>query len=71
VYVVEDGKARKREVTVGERLDGRLEVATGLQGGETVVVAGQRELRDDVPVRYAAGPAQAPGEVGPGKEHVE
>jgi membrane fusion protein (multidrug efflux system) len=71
VYVIEEGKARKREVAVGERLDGRLEVATGLEGGEVVVVAGQRELRDDVPVRYAEAPAKAPGEVGPGKERSE
>jgi membrane fusion protein (multidrug efflux system) len=68
VYVIQEGKARKQEVTLGERLDGRLEVAAGLKGGEVVVVAGQRELRDGAPVRFAERPAQAPGEVGPGKE---
>ncbi|MFN2432082.1 MAG: efflux RND transporter periplasmic adaptor subunit [Gemmatimonadota bacterium] len=68
VYVVEGTTASKREVTLGERLDQRLEVATGLEGGEVVVVAGQRELRDGAPIRYAERPAQAPGEVGPGRE---
>jgi membrane fusion protein (multidrug efflux system) len=71
VYVIEEGKARKREVTIGERLNGRLEVAAGLDGGEVVVVAGQRELRDDVPVRFAVAAPKSPGEVGPGKETGE
>jgi RND family efflux transporter MFP subunit len=67
VYVVERGSAQKREVTLGERLDGRLEVATGLRGGEVIVIAGQRELREGAPVRFAERP-QAPAGEGPGKE---
>lgn len=66
VYVVVADTARKREIQLGERLeDGRLEVLKGLQGGEAIVVAGQRELRDAMPVRYGERPARAPGEVGP------
>ena len=68
VYVVERGSAQKREVTLGERLDGRLEVATGLRGGEVIVIAGQRELREGAPVRFAERPQAPVGEVGPGKE---
>ena len=70
VYVVEGASARKREVTLGERLDGRLEVAEGLAGDEVIVVAGHRELRDGAPVRYAERPASVPGEVGPGREQA-
>jgi multidrug efflux pump subunit AcrA (membrane-fusion protein) len=48
VFVVdESGIVRRRIITVGERLDGRVEVLTGLREGETVVF-GHAELRDGV-----------------------
>ena len=68
VYVIEAGRASKREVTLGERLQGRLEVATGLEGGEVLVTEGHRELFDGAPVRYVEAPAAPAGEVGPGRE---
>ncbi|MFQ5353037.1 MAG: efflux RND transporter periplasmic adaptor subunit, partial [Candidatus Binatia bacterium] len=46
VYVVEDGVARSREVTVGARLPERIEIISGLQAGEQLVVAGQHRLQD-------------------------
>lgn len=70
VWVVEGGKASKREIALGERMGDRLEVARGLRGGEVIVVAGQRELREDVAVRYAEAPAAPAGEVGPGREQA-
>jgi RND family efflux transporter MFP subunit len=48
VFVVdESGIVRRRIITVGERLDDRVEVLTGLREGETVVF-GHAELRDGV-----------------------
>ncbi len=52
VYSVdEDGKARRHEVTPGQRLRGELEIVAGLEGNETVVVGGQQRIADGHPVR--------------------
>lgn len=37
VFVVEDGRARNRRLTVGQRWGERLEVLSGLKKGERVV----------------------------------
>ncbi|HUP19734.1 MAG TPA: efflux RND transporter periplasmic adaptor subunit [Gemmatimonadota bacterium] len=50
VYVVVDGKAERRRVTVGSRVDGRVEIADGVRPGEVVIVAGQHGLPDGAPV---------------------
>lgn len=57
VYVVEAGKARQRVVQVGINQDGRAEIVSGLQAGETVVVDGAGFLTDGAAV--AVAPAQA------------
>lgn len=44
VYLVEDGKAVLREVTLGLRLPGRVEALTGLKAGDTVVTQGLQQL---------------------------
>jgi multidrug efflux system membrane fusion protein len=47
VYVVgADGKVQLRAVTVGETLDGRALIESGLTSGDTVVVAGQYRLQN-------------------------
>lgn len=54
VYVVVAGpKVEKREVRLGSRLDGRIEIMSGLTAGEVVVVAGQHGLPPGAPVRFA------------------
>lgn len=50
VFVVENGAARRREVTLGARMPGRVEIASGVKAGEEVVVAGQQKLQDQMPV---------------------
>ncbi len=50
LFVVEDGVARLRLVRSGTRQDGRVEILSGLQGQEQVVVAGNRRLQDGQPV---------------------
>jgi membrane fusion protein (multidrug efflux system) len=50
VFVVEDGVARLRTVTTGLASGANVEVTSGLEGSEKVVVIGQGSLRDGTPV---------------------
>jgi multidrug efflux system membrane fusion protein len=59
-YVVEGEAARERILTLGLRtLDGLVEVRSGLQPGETLVVRGAEALRDGAPVKISEAPAPA------------
>ena len=51
VYVVKDGKAEERIVTLGEKVDSRIEVATGLKDGELVVAEPRGRVTDGMAVR--------------------
>ncbi len=51
VYVVADGKAQKREIKIGRRRPGEVEVLQGLTADDGVVVDGTLNLRDGIPVR--------------------
>ena len=51
VFVVSDGKAQRREVRIGGRRPGFVEVIAGLDAGESVVVEGTQKVRDGAPVR--------------------
>jgi len=53
VYVIADGRAAQRIVTVGERLDGLAEITGGLAGGERIALEGAAYLSDGAPVRIA------------------
>lgn len=59
VFVIENGAARVRAVTVSRTLDGMAIVTSGLNGGETVVTDGQLSLREgsrtDIKTRPGAG----------------
>ncbi len=46
VYVVENGKAIRRELIVGQSNDKLIEVLSGLVEGEQVIVSGQLNLKD-------------------------
>jgi RND family efflux transporter MFP subunit len=46
VFVIEQGVARARLVTTGARADGKVEVLSGLGGGETLAVEAPAELGD-------------------------
>jgi membrane fusion protein (multidrug efflux system) len=50
VYVVADGKAQRREVRIGGRSPGNVEILAGLNAGERVVVEGTQKVRDGAPV---------------------
>lgn len=45
VFVVRDEKAERREVKLGQRLQGEVEVASGLAAGELVIVRGIQKVR--------------------------
>ena len=51
VFVVRDSKAERREVRIGGRRPGSVEVLAGLAAGEQVIVEGTQKVRDGVPVR--------------------
>ncbi|MEM9552860.1 MAG: efflux RND transporter periplasmic adaptor subunit [Acidobacteriota bacterium] len=53
VYVVEDGVAQPRRVTIGRRTDERVEIVAGLAAGDQVIVRGVQQMRPGVPVRAA------------------
>jgi HlyD family secretion protein len=50
VFLVKDGRAVRREVTVGDRSNGFVEVTAGVEPGDQVVVAGHEGLTDTQPV---------------------
>jgi hypothetical protein len=48
--VVVDGKAARRQVGLGVRSPGFVEIKSGVDPGEQVVVGGQERLAEGVPV---------------------
>lgn len=51
VYVVEDGKALKKEVTPGIYAGGQIELTSGVNVGEAIIVVGQNLVKDGDPVK--------------------
>lgn len=50
VYRVENGVAHRREVTIGERREGRVEILTGVALNDMLVVSGLQRVTDGAPV---------------------
>ena len=46
MVVTVDGRAERRDVTLGDAIAGRLVVTSGLKAGETIVIRGQDRLQD-------------------------
>lgn len=68
VFVVNDGVARTRNVTLGLRENDRIEVREGLRAGDMVAVMGQERLRDGAAVSVeidGEGPRATPGAATP------
>ncbi|MBE9606614.1 efflux RND transporter periplasmic adaptor subunit [Acetobacteraceae bacterium H6797] len=51
VYLVKDGRAKRTQVRLGQRLQGEVEVRQGIAADDQVVVRGIQRLRNDAPVR--------------------
>jgi membrane fusion protein (multidrug efflux system) len=54
-FVFKDRKALRRKLETGIEGDGRVQIITGLQPGEKVIVAGNEKLRDGVEVKAQGG----------------
>lgn len=52
VYVVRNGVVSLRDVTVGVRYNGDVQILNGLEDGELVVTMGQSLIKDGSPVRF-------------------
>ena len=50
IWVVRDGKAARRQVGLGVRIPGFVEIRSGLDAGDQVVVGGLAMLQDGMPV---------------------
>jgi membrane fusion protein (multidrug efflux system) len=59
VFKVENGTAVAVPVLLGERRNGEVEITRGLEGPESVVVAGQHRLRDGVQVEIVSPTGQS------------
>jgi membrane fusion protein (multidrug efflux system) len=58
LFVVEEGRAVRREVRIGRRQPGRVEIVAGLETGDQVIVEGTQKVRDGGAVRVLERPAQ-------------
>jgi membrane fusion protein (multidrug efflux system) len=56
VFIVEKDKSFERQVKLGERRDGKVEVVSGIDQGQHVVVSGQKLIRDNMAVVIAQQP---------------
>lgn len=66
-FVIEAGVARERVLELGMRTeDGMVEVRSGLQPGEQLVIRGAEALKDGVEVRTGDGKGKPDGKGGPG-----
>jgi len=62
VFTLENGQAMRRSIQTGLTSEGKVEVLSGVEPGEVIVVAGANTLRDGAAVRVVSGPegSQAP-----------
>jgi membrane fusion protein (multidrug efflux system) len=51
IFVIQESKAQRRLVTTGLEAEGKVQILSGLQAGETVVTAGNEKLKDGVEVK--------------------
>lgn len=66
VFVVEGGKATRREVQLGRRRTGEVEVLAGVAENDRVIVEGTIKVRDGVQVRESGTPDASPAGGPPG-----
>lgn len=57
VFVIDNDQAVRREVTIGTRLPGTVEILSGLETGEEYVVEGTQSLRNGSMIRRVEAPA--------------
>ena len=69
VWAVVDGKASRRVVQLGARAQGRVEILSGVNAGELIVVGGVDRMSEGMPVapQPRGGPVENPGAPAPGR----
>ncbi|HAC58958.1 efflux RND transporter periplasmic adaptor subunit [Parvibaculum sp.] len=55
VFRVVDGQAKMSPVTIGTRIPGEVEILSGVEDGDTVIVSGQLKVQNGAPVEIANG----------------
>ncbi len=60
VFVLADGRIARREVTVGRRVPGEVEITQGVAAGERVVIEGTQKIRDGSAAHELAAAGAAP-----------
>jgi len=68
--ITSNGTAEQRTVELGIEDDGRVEILTGVDQGESIAVAGHNRLRDGKKVRVAREQGDQEGKGRPGAAHV-
>lgn len=58
VFVVENGKAYRREVVLGQRRPGEVEILEGIDTGDLVVIEGTQKIADGMPVQIVESPVR-------------
>ncbi|MBM2853690.1 MAG: Efflux transporter periplasmic adaptor subunit [Steroidobacteraceae bacterium] len=61
VFVVADGRASRRVVTIGRRSPGEVEILAGVAAGERVVIEGTQQIRDNSAVHELESAPTAAG----------
>ncbi len=69
VYVAKDETAELRPIEIGQAIEGRFEVLTGLAAGDLVVVRGNERLSPGQPIQYEE-PAPTVTALQPGSEQT-
>jgi membrane fusion protein (multidrug efflux system) len=59
VFIVRDGKAVQRKVTVGIEDQARLQVLSGVDPGDQIIVSGHENLKDGAEIRLLGAKANA------------
>ena len=67
-FAVVDGKAAQRKVRTGIEEGGRIQIVSGLEPGEQVIVSGQEKLKDGAEIRLPAPPGEGQPSGQPGKK---
>ncbi|MGE5538841.1 MAG: efflux RND transporter periplasmic adaptor subunit [Gemmatimonas sp.] len=60
VFTVENGRARRKEVEIGTRMKGTVEIRSGLEADAVVLIGGTQRVRDGTPVRVPGQDGQGP-----------
>ena len=53
VYVVENSRAKVKRIEIGKKLDSMVEILSGLEEGDRIVLSPQRKIKDGKKVKIS------------------